>query len=298
MRIAITGSSGLVGNALTPFLETAGYEVIRMVRREPSAGEVRWDPSAEVFDASGLEGVTTVIHLAGEPIAAKRWNAAQKDLIRDSRIGPTERLCTGIAKMKHPPRTLLCASAIGFYGDRGEEILDEQSPQGTGFLADVVAAWEEATAPATKAGIRVVNVRLGVIQSLKGGGLAKLYPIFNMGGGGIVGGGQQYCSWIVLDDVIRALGFMLDHDSLAGPVNVVSPSPVTNTVFTSTLGHLLNRPTMIPLPAFAAKMTFGEVADELLLVSQRVIPKKLTEAGFQFNYPELEQGLYHALETD
>jgi uncharacterized protein (TIGR01777 family) len=298
MNILVSGSTGLVGTALIPTLTAGGHEVVRLVRsrsRSPSKELIGWDPEANYIDAAGLEGLDAIVHLAGEPIAAGRWNALKKARIRDSRVRGTQLLCEALAHTARPPSVLLCASAIGFYGDRGDEVLAESSSSGKGFLAEVCRDWEGATAPARQKGIRVVNLRFGVILSAQGGALAKMLTPFKMGVGGVVGSGRQYMSCIAIDDVVRAIQHSLANASLAGPVNVVGPTAVTNHEFTKTLGKVLGRPTVFPMPAFAARLAFGEMADELLLSSARVEPKKLLESGFQFQSPDLESALRHVL---
>ncbi len=298
MNILVSGSTGLVGTALVSALNDAGHEVVRLVRtksRSPSKELIGWDPEANYVDAAGLEGLDAVVHLAGEPIASGRWNAAKKARIRDSRVRGTQLLCAALSQTVKPPAVLISASAIGFYGDRGDEVLTEASREGNGFLAEVCREWEAATEPARQKGIRVVNLRFGVILSVHGGALAKMLTPFKMGVGGIIGSGRQYMSCIAIDDVICAIQYALSTASLAGPVNVVGPVPVTNYEFTKTLGQVLGRPTIFPMPAFAARLALGEMADELLLASNRVEPKKLLESGFQFQYPGLEAALRHVL---
>lgn len=295
MRVAITGSSGLVGSTLVPLLTTGGHSVTRLVRRDAGQGEVLWNPQAERFDASPLEGIDAVVHLAGENIAGSRWNARVKQRLRDSRVAATRGLCEGLAAMSSRPKVLVCASAVGFYGDRGDELLDEESRPGSGFLADLAHDWEDATAPAAEAGIRVVNLRFGVILSPKDGALAKMLLPFKLGAGGRVGCGKQYWSWISIDDAAGAIHHAIMTDDLVGPVNAVAPNPVTNHEFTKTLGRVLRRPTFIPMPAFAARLALGEMADELLLASSRVEPKKLVQSGYDFRQPTLEAALRHLL---
>lgn len=296
MHVLISGSTGLVGSALVPFLTSHGHDVTRLTR-SASAGEksVAWDPQTGVRDVAALEGLDAVVHLAGESIASGRWTAAKKARIRDSRIQGTRLLCQALAKLSRPPRVLACASAIGFYGSRGDETLTEDSSPGSGFLADVCRDWEQATQAAHAKGIRVVNLRTGVILSSKGGALTKMLLPFKMGVGGIVGPGTQYMSWIDLDDMVGAIAHVLGSDALSGPVNFVAPQPVTNYEFTKTLGGVLHRPTFLPMPAFAARLVLGEMADELLLASARVIPKKLQESGYAFRYANLEGSLRHWL---
>jgi uncharacterized protein (TIGR01777 family) len=298
MKVAITGASGLIGSTLSKRLRQGSHEVVKVVRgAQAQAPDIAWDPVKGTIDSASLEGVDAVVHLAGESIAAKRWSAEQKKKIRDSRIDGTKLLSTTIASLSHPPKVFVSASAIGFYGDRGNEALTETSSSGTGFLADVCKEWETATQPAKDKGIRVVNVRTGVALSTKGGALQKMLPIFLLGGGGIIGDGNQYMSWLSLDDEIGAIEFALTNDSLSGPLNIVSPNPVTNKEFTRVMGEVLHRPTIFPLPAFAARIIMGEMADELLLSSQKVIPEKLTAAGYKFVYPGLKEALSHALQS-
>jgi uncharacterized protein len=295
MKVLIAGASGLVGKALVSALTADGSEVTRMVRSSPRFGEVEWHPNHDSIETSKLEGFDAIISLAGENIAGARWTEDQKKKIHDSRVNGTHLLSEAMAKLGGKPPVFLCASATGFYGDRDDEILDEQSDSGGGFLAGVCREWEKATEPATKAGVRVVNLRFGPIMAKEGGMLAKLLTPFKMGMGGKVGSGKQYISWVAIDDAVKAIEQALNNDSIRGPLNVVSPNPVTNEIFTKTLGHLLSRPTMVAIPVFAARLAFGEMADEMLLVSQRVEPKKLSKAGFEFQYPELENALRHYL---
>lgn len=298
MNILVSGSTGLVGTALITTLTTAGHEVIRLVRvksRTPSKEIIGWDPVASYIDAAGLEGLDAVVHLAGEPIASGRWNADKKHRIRDSRVQGTRLLCESLSHTSRPPATLICASAIGYYGDRGDEVLTESSACGTGFLAEVCRDWESACDPARQKGIRVVNARFGVILSTKGGALARMLTPFKMGAGGIIGSGRQYMSCISIDDAIRAIAHALNTTSVTGPLNVVGPTPVTNREFTKTLGKVLGRPTIFPMPAFAARLAFGEMADELLLGSDRVEPQKLLESGYTFQHADLETALRHVL---
>src|SRR5437879_5789196 len=291
MKVLIAGASGLVGSALIPALEAEGAEVTRLVRTSAGVGEIEWHPNNDRIDAATLEGFDAIINLAGENIAGGRWTDEQKRKIRDSRVNGTHLLSEAMAKLKHRPKVFLCASATGIYGDRGDETLDEQSDSGGGFLAGVCREWEKATEPAVQAGVRTVNLRFGPILAREGGMLAKLLTPFKMGMGGRVGPGTQYISWVAIDDVVNAIKLALKDESIRGPLNVVSPNPVTNEVFTKTLGEVLSRPTVMCIPAFAARLAFGEMADEMLLVSQRVAPKKLSDAGYQFLYPELEGAL-------
>ena len=296
MHILVTGASGLIGSALVSALTSTGYEVTRLVRRRAQSGEkaASWDPLAGTIDANAFEGIDAVVHLAGENIA-ERWTAAKKVNIRDSRIKGTQVLCEALARLVSPPKVLVSASAIGYYGDRGEEPLNEESAPGRGFLAEVCRAWEAATEPARQAGLRIVLSRFGVVLSPVGGALAKILPPFRLGLGGMLGSGRQYMSWIAMDDAIGAIQHAIVTDSLQGPINAVAPHAVTNQEFTKTLGKVLERPTIVPLPAFATRLMFGEMADELLLASARVQPAKLLASGYRFRYPELEGALRHLL---
>ena len=297
LRVAVSGSTGLVGSALIPFLTTGGHRVTRLVRSPPphAEDEVGWDPTGGSIEAARLEGVDAVVHLAGENIAAGRWTAATKVRITESRVRGTQLLCESLARLRQRPKVLVCASAIGYYGDRGATTVDEGSTPGQGFLADVCRAWEAATAPAIDAGIRVVHLRLGVVLTAAGGALAKLLLPFQLGAGGRLGSGNQYMSWIVIDDVIGAILHSIRTDTLRGAVNAVAPQPVTNLDFTTTLGRVLRRPTLLPVPAAAARLAFGEMADEMLLASTRVAPTRLTAMHYTFRYADLEAALRHTL---
>jgi uncharacterized protein len=288
MKIIIAGASGLVGSALVPSLEAKSDEVTRLVRGAPRAEEIEWHPNQDEIDPATLKGFDAVINLAGESIAEGRWTDEKKRRIHDSRVNGTHLLAEAIAKLAQKPRVFLCASATGFYGDRGDEVLDEHSESGGGFLAGVCREWERATDPAVTANVRVVNLRFGPIIAREGGMMAKMLTPFKMGLGGKVGSGKQYISWVSIDDVVGAIILALTDESIRGPVNVVSPNPATNEEFTKRLGEVLSRPTALTIPAFAARLTFGEMADEMLLVSQRVMPKRLSEAGYGFQYPTLE----------
>ena len=293
MKIAIAGSSGLLGSALIPNLETDGHDIVRLVRSSPKAGEIEWHPNQDSIDPGKLEGFEAVINLAGENVAEGRWTDEKKKRIHDSRVHGTHLLSEAIAKLTAKPRCFLCASATGIYGDRGDETLDEQSESGGGFLAGVCREWEKAAEPAHRAGVRVVNFRFGPILARAGGMLEKMLTPFKMGLGGKIGNGKQFISWVGIEDSIAAIKFALNDESIRGPLNVVSPKPVTNERFTRALGEVLSRPTVMAMPAFAARLAFGEMADEMLLVSQKVIPKKLQAAGFQFEYSDLETALQH-----
>jgi uncharacterized protein (TIGR01777 family) len=299
MIVAITGSTGLVGTALVHALEGEGHFVRRMVRRAVRDGdhEIHWDLAAGTMDAAELSGVDAVVHLAGENIAAHRWNNSFKSKVRDSRIRGTGLVCQTLAGLASKPAVLISASATGYYGNRGDEAVDESSPAGRGFLAEVCQQWEAETQPARDADIRVVNLRIGVVLSRGGGALAQMLTPFKLGLGGVLGSGRQYFSWITLDDLVRAIQFALSAAALAGPVNAVAPEPVTNREFTKTLGRVLSRPTVFPMPAVAARLAFGEMADEMLLGGVRVVPRALASAGFTFRYPQLEQALRHAINS-
>jgi uncharacterized protein (TIGR01777 family) len=297
LQVVVSGSTGLVGSALIPFLTTGGHRVTRLVRRTPvhSEDEVRWDPAGGSIDAARLEGVDAVVHLAGENIAAGRWTEATKARIKESRTRGTRLLCESVARLHHPPKVLACASAIGYYGDRGAGVVDENSSPGAGFLAEVCRDWEAATAAARAAGIRVVLVRLGVVLSAAGGALAKLLRPFQLGAGGRLGSGAQYMSWVSIDDVIGAILHALRTETLQGAMNAVAPHPVTNLEFTKTLGRVLQRPALFPVPAAAARLAFGEMADEMLLASTRVAPTRLAATHYTFRHPDLEAALRHTL---
>lgn len=291
-NIAISGARGLVGDALTAELLKSGHKVVPMVRTSSGAAtEIVWDIQRGVVNPDRLKGIDTVIHLAGESIASGRWNAAIKEKIRNSRVQGTRSLVNSFRDSDVRPGTLVCASAIGFYGHRGDEVLNESSSGGNGFLADVCREWEAEAMKAEELGIRVVCVRIGVVLSRKGGALAKMLLPFKLGAGGIVGNGRQYWSWIGLTDLVRILQFCAETPTVRGPVNAVSPEAATNYQFTKALGSVLHRPTIFPLPAFMAKLVLGEMADELLLASIRVQPSALQKAGFKFETPELKQCL-------
>jgi uncharacterized protein (TIGR01777 family) len=303
-KVIVSGASGLVGSELLRLLQDGEYEVSRLVRKQSDIGGgdmwsrrdlVPWDPVAGELDAAMLEGAEAVVHLAGENIAVGRWNNARKKKIRESRIDGTRLLCEKLAEMPTSPKVLICASAIGYYGHRGDEALTEESPAGEGFLPDVCREWEEATEAAVTAGIRVIRLRIGIVLSPRGGALRKMLGPFKMGAGGKIGDGRQYMSWISLDDLAAAIVHCIEDESISGAVNAVAPEPVTNKVFTKTLGKVLRRPTMFPLPAFAAKIIFGEMAEAMLLCSSRVVPKVLPGSGFEFAHPELESALRHQL---
>jgi uncharacterized protein (TIGR01777 family) len=297
MRFLVTGSTGLVGSVLVPFLEKAGHTAMRLVRgtAQPRADSISWDPAQGLIDTSKLSGFDCVVHLAGENIASRRWSAEQKAAIRESRVKGTALLAESLAGIADRPKVVVCASAIGFYGERGDAEMTEESAPGTGFLPEVCKDWEAATRPAADAGIRVVQLRIGVVLTPAGGPLAKMLTPFRLGIAGKVGSGRQYMSWIALDDLIEVISFVATGSNLQGPVNATAPNPVTNYEFTKALGRELHRPTVFPMPAFAARLIFGEMADGLLLASTRVIPARLQESGFHFRFPDIGSALHHLL---
>lgn len=295
MNVLVSGATGLIGSALRSELESEGHSVIVLSRSKPSSEDtIRWDPSRGQIDASRLEGIDAIVHLAGESIIG-RWTEEKKQKILASRVRGTRLLAETIAGLSEKPRAMVCASGINYYGDRGNELLREESEPGDAFLSEVVKEWEAAADPAREAGIRVANLRFGVVLSPEGGALGTTLPIFKLGGGGKVGSGNQWWSWVALDDVVGTLVHALENDSVEGPVNVVAPNPLTNAEYTKVLGDVLNRPTLLPVPAPAIRAVLGQVADELLLASMRVEPAKLKETGYEFRYPELEGALRHLL---
>lgn len=297
--IAITGATGLIGHALIPFLTTAGHRVRKVTRGRVAPPDIHWDPDAGQLDPAALEGVDAVIHLAGESIAGSRWTDEQKRKVLDSRIKGTTLLAETLARLKRPPRVLISASAIGIYGDRGEELLTEQSGIRTGpgnfFVERVGHAWEACTEPAERAGIRVVRSRFGIILTPAGGALPPMMKPFQFGVGGKLGSGRQYMSWIGIDDVLGALYHALMIESVKGPVNVTAPTPVSNAEFSETLAHVLRRPNLFSVPPAALRLVMGEMADELVLASARVIPERLRESGYRFRFTSLEETLRHVL---
>lgn len=295
MRVAITGSSGLIGRALTRSLEADGHLVVRVVRGGGATPGVRWDIERREIDAAGLEGLDGVVHLAGAGIGDKRWNEARKSEIRESRTKGTTLLATTLAGLSRKPKVLVSGSAIGFYGDRGDEELTESSNSGEGFLPDLVVAWEAAAAPAAEAGIRVAKIRSGIVLDAHGGALARMARLARFGLLGKLGSGKQWMSWISLADEVAAIRLMLEGD-LEGAVNLTAPDPVTNATFTKALGRVLHRPTFMPVPDFGPKLLLGrELAEVLLYEGQRVLPTVLQGAGFQFRHPELEPALQDIL---
>lgn len=295
MKVLVTGSSGLIGSALTDSLSANSHEVVRLLRHNVTEGSPFWDPERGIVNLADVRDIDAVVHLAGDSIAEGRWDERKKARIIHSRVRGTKLLAEFFATSQNKPRVIVFASAIGIYGDRGDALVDEASAPGTGFLADVVKQWEEATVAAADAGIRVASVRLGVVLSAAGGALKKMLLPFSMGLGGIIGNGKQYMSWVCLDDVVEMIQHVIANDSLRGPVNLVSPNAISNREFTRLLGHALHRPTLFPMPAFAVRIAFGEMADDLLLASTRVAPKKLMDSGYTFRYPNLEETLKHIL---
>jgi uncharacterized protein (TIGR01777 family) len=297
MKVLISGSTGLVGAALSENLRRDGHEVARFVRpgEEIRVGDVRWDPQSREFNAAAADGADAVVHLAGASIADGRWNDARKLILRSSRVEATHYLVAALAKLKKPPKTLVSASAIGYYGNRGEELLTEESAPGGGFLARLARDWEAEAARAEQSQIRTVILRFGVILAAHGGALAKMLTPFKLGVGGKIGTGKQWMSWLTLGEAVGLVRYALETTSLRGALNAVSPTPVRNIEFTRALGQAVHRPTILPMPAFAARAAFGEMADALLLSSQRVIPRRLQEAGYQFRAPELDGALQEVL---
>ena len=297
MRVLVTGASGFVGSSLVSFLLSKGHDVRGLVRRRdttPGSDDIEWEPAEMRIDSPALEGFEAVVHLAGESITG-RWTAAKKRRIRDSRVQGTRLLAATLVGLKRRPKVLVSASATGYYGDRGAKLLDEESPAGQGFLPEVCRAWEEATAAAAAAGIRVVCLRIGMVIGANGGSLARMLTPFRAGIGGVIGDGSQYWSWIALEDLNAAILRLISDESISGAANAVSPYPATNHQFTKTLGRVLSRPTIFALPELAVKVALGEMAEAVLLASARVAPSRLTAAGFSFQYPALESAFRRAL---
>jgi uncharacterized protein len=294
MKIAVSGASGLIGSALVPTLRDAGHEVVQLVRRKPEGpNELEWDPAAGTIDAAALAAIDGVVTVSGATVG-RRWTTTRKREILESRVSSTSLLARTVAGLEHRPSVFVSAGGIGIYGDRGDEILTDESELGEGFLAEVGKAWEDAAEPARAAGIRVVNFRQGVVLTRRGGILERLVTPFRLGVGGRVGSGRQWWSWVALDDLVEAYRFALASE-LAGAVNLLSPNPVTNVQFTRALGRALRRPTVFPFPALAARAVFGQMGDEVLLGSQRALPTRLVDAGFAFRYGEVDEALTRAL---
>ncbi|HEV7208715.1 MAG TPA: TIGR01777 family oxidoreductase [Mycobacteriales bacterium] len=296
VKIAVTGASGLIGSHLVPVLRAGGHQVLTLSRRAPrQPGEVQWHPEEGRLDAAALAGVDAAVHLAGAGIADKRWSDAYKQTVLRSRIEGTRLLATTLATLDPLPKVLLSGSAIGYYGDAGSRTIDEDAPAGSGFLADVCVAWEKATEPAERAGIRVCHLRTGIVLSNAGGALAKQLPLYKIGLGGPLGSGRQYQSWISLDDEVGAIHFLLTAEGVHGPVNLTAPSPLPQRDFATALGAAVRRPAVLPTPALALRLALGEFADEGLLVGQRVLPAALRKAGYAFLHPTLPEALSAAL---
>jgi len=296
MKIAMTGAGGLIGSALTKRLESSGHKIIPLVRDKEAAENeaVFWDPYENIIEKEKLEGFDGVVHLSGENLA-ERWNDEKKRKIRDSRVITTSLLTETLINLQDPPKVFVSASAIGIYGDRGDEILTEESTSGKGFLADITREWEKASERLDGSSIRSVNLRIAMVLSSEGGALQKMIPAFKTGVGGKIGSGKQYVSWIGIDDLVRIFEFALTEESLRGAVNAVSPNPVTNEKFTEALAEVLGRPSFATIPAFAVKMMFGEMGKETVLSSARAIPKRLQETSFEFQYPDIEKALHAVL---
>ena len=298
MKILVTGSSGLISSALLPALNEAGHQIIRLVRiPTQSAGTIiLWDPKTkDILDKNKLEGLDAIVHLAGDSLSTSNWSPEKKARIRNSRVQGTHFLSETLSTLSSKPRVFLSASAVGYYGSRGDELLRETSQPGTGFLSSVCRDWEMVTGHATEAGIRVVMLRLGMVLSPEGGALAKMLPFFRAGLGGRLGTGRQYVSWISIKDTVRAIQHLLATESVSGPVNVVSPQPLTNTEFTATLNRVLNKRGFLPAPSLLLRLLFGEIAQDVLLASIRALPEKLTASGFTFLHPDLETALRRLL---
>lgn len=298
MHILVTGATGLIGSALVGHLEGNGHRVLRLVRKSPVGdNEIRWDPSTGTLDKVSMEGLDAVVHLAGENIAAGRWTQERRHRIRESRIQGTRLLAQSLSHLFDPPKVLVSVSAVGYYGDRGEELLVEDSPAGSGFLPDLCQAWEEATSPAAVRDIRVVIPRLGMVLSARGGALGRMLPLFRRGWGGRLGSGAQYMSWIALDDLVRIIEHAIQTETLRGPVNAVAPHSITNLEFTEILSRVLDRPARLAVPAFAMRLALGQMADEVLLASARVTPARLQRSDFRYLYPDPESALRHILQA-
>ncbi len=296
MKVLITGASGLVGAALQKSFAEKGYEMLLASRKEPKDDKhIQWSIEGGFTDPEKLEGIDVIVHLAGENVSGLRWTEEKKKAIRDSRILGTRNVVDAISKLKHKPKTFIASSAIGFYGERGDEEVVESSAAGDNYLAGVCREWEAESRRAEDAGIRTVLLRTGIVLSKDGGALATMLTPFKLGVGGVVGSGKQWMSWITLDDEIAIINYAIENENIRGAVNAVAPHPVTNQEFTKTLGDVLNRPTFLPLPEFAVSMIFGEMGDALLLASTKVLPKRLLDAGFEFKYTDLKAAIENAV---
>jgi uncharacterized protein len=297
LEILVTGASGLLGSALEPELMRRGHHVTRLVRHSSGQNEVVWNPESGTLDLTVLPRLDAVIHLAGENIGSGRWNPQRKERIMRSRVEGTKLVARALANRPVPPQVLISASAVGFYGDRGNEVLTEDSGPGTGFLAEVCRAWESESLDAGLRQTRCVRLRIGMVLAASGGALAKMLPPFRLGLGGTLGNGRQFMSWITIDDLRQVICFVLEHTELSGAVNAVAPNPATNREFTRALCHVLRRPSLFPVPAFAIRLLFGQMGDELLLASTRVIPVRLSDAGFKFRHVDIDAALRGVLEV-
>lgn len=299
MKILVSGSTGLIGSSVIPHLARQGHGIVHLVRTTArgDAAEVHWNPSQGTIDVSGLEGMDAIVHLAGENIGNGRWTARKKARILDSRVEGTRLLVNSLVRLAHPPKILVSASATGYYGSRADEVLNEDSPAGSGFLPRVCREWEAATQPATGKGIRVVTLRMAPVLTTQGGVLPGMLTPFRLGLGAKLGSGRQYMSWISMNDLVAVFDHVLRTETLRGPVNAVSPCPVTNREFTATLARVLRRPAFLSIPSPALRLFLGEMADELLLASQRVEPSRLKASGYCFRHPDLESALRYLLET-
>lgn len=295
--VAISGASGLIGSTLATQLVASGLAVRKFTRKDGGGVEaIHWDPARGALLPEQIDGLDAIVHLAGESIAGGRWTRARMAAIRDSRVRGTGLIASTIAKLEHKPKVLVCASAVGIYGDRGDDAVDESSAPGTGFLADVCQAWEAAARPAVDAGVRVVWLRFGVVLAVQGGALERMLTPFKLGLGGRLGTGRQWMPWIAVTDAVAAIEVALARNDMHGAYNVVAPEAVTNATFTRTLARVLHRPAFLPVPAFALRLAFGRFADEALLAGSKVTPKRLVDAGFRFKWPQLEPALRHVLE--
>lgn len=295
MHVAITGSSGLIGTALAERLRAEGHEVTPVVRRDPGPGEIRWDPDRGEIDAEGLRAADAVVGLAGHPIGLRRWTRAHRQRILDSRVKGTRLLAETMARLDDGPRALVTASGINYYGDRGDEVMTERSGPGRGFMTDVCLQWEAAARPAADAGLRVAQIRTGIVQTRRGGALPKQLPLFRLGLGGPFGSGAQWQSWVSLDDAVGLYAHALRSDDVVGPLNATAPQPVTNATYTRTLARALARPALLPVPRFGPRLVFGRMADELLFASMRVFPQQAIDTGYEFRHQDLEACLRDVL---